>query len=79
MLAVECLLATAVLTFIGYVIHAGGSVEDRSIGKLLFALAGLTGGLWLFCDKPEVALALQALIAIEAIGLATVLIRERPR
>ena len=79
MLAVGCWLATAVLTFIAYAIYIGASVEDRRIGTLLFALAALTGGLTMFCDQPEVAPALQALVALEVIGLATVLIRARHR
>jgi hypothetical protein len=79
MLAVECWLATAVLTFIAYAIYIGGSVEDRSVGILVFAVAALTGGLTMFCDQPEIALALQALVALEAVGLATVLIRARRR
>lgn len=79
MLAVGCWLATAVLTFIAYAIYIGASVEDRRIGTLLFALAALTGGLTMFCDQPEVAPALQVLVALEVIGLATVLIRARHR
>jgi hypothetical protein len=79
MLAIECWLATAVLTFVAYVVFIGGSVNDRSVGVLVFALAGLTGGLTIFCDQPDVAAALQALVAVEAIGLATVLIRARRR
>jgi inner membrane protein involved in colicin E2 resistance len=78
-LAVGCWIATAVLTFIAYAIYIGASVEDRRIGTLLFALAALTGGLTMFCDQPEVALVLQALVAFELIGLATVLIRARRR
>lgn len=79
MLVVECWLATAVLTFIAYEIYIGGSVADRSVGILVFALAALTGGLSMFCDQPEVAPALQALVGLEAVGLATVLIRARLR
>jgi hypothetical protein len=77
MLAVECWLATSALTFIAYAIYVGGSVADGSIGILVFALAALTGGLAMFCDQPEVALALQALVGLEAVGLATALIRAR--
>lgn len=79
MLVVECWLATAVLTFIAYAFYLGRSVADRSVGILVFALAALTGGLTMFCDQPEVATALQVLVALEAVGLATVLIRARRR
>ena len=77
MLAVGCWLATAVCTFIAYAIYIGGSAEDRSAGISMFALATLTGGLTMLCDQPAVAPALQALVALEATGLATVLIRAR--
>jgi hypothetical protein len=75
MLAVGCWLATAVCTFIAYAIYIGGSTADRSAGIFVFALAALTGGLTMLCDQPEVAPALQALVALEATALATVLIR----
>jgi hypothetical protein len=79
MFEVGCWLATAVLTFIAYAVYVGGSVGDRSVGVLVFALAALTGGLTMFCDQPEVAPALQALVALEVIGLATVLVRAQRR
>jgi hypothetical protein len=67
-LAVGCWLATAVLTFIACAIYIAASVEDRRMGTILFALAALTGGLTMFCDRPEVAPALQALVALEVLG-----------
>jgi hypothetical protein len=79
MLAVGCWLATAVCTFIAYAIYIGGSAGDRSVGIFVFALAALTGGLTMLCDQPEVAPALKALVALEATGLATVLIRASRR
>lgn len=79
MFPVGCWLATAVLTFIAHAVYIGGSVQDRGIGIVVFALALLTGGLTMFCDRPEIAPALQALVGLEVIGLATVLIRARPR
>ena len=79
MLRITCWIATAILTAIACLIWGAGSFEDRRDGTLVFALAALTGGLTLYCHDPRIAWTLRMLLAIEVAGLATVLIRARPR
>ena len=68
MLKVEGLLAASALLVVGFFIMASFTPEDKRDGGLLLLLAAVNFGAALYSDDPAVALALQVLLALQAVA-----------
>ncbi len=74
---VEGLLAASALLVVGFFIILSFTPEDKREGGLLLLLPAVNFGTALYSDDPAVALALQVLLAIQAVAAVLKFMRIR--